>query len=70
MFTAATKTDESHHGLQKDQGNHIHQQNTLIFSPFQQEMQEENCQESKVSDTVVLLGAWGRRTLTAWWHLL
>lgn len=52
MFTAAIKTDESHHVLQKDQGNHIHKWNTLIFSPFQQDTQE-----SKLSDTVVVPGA-------------
>lgn len=33
---------------QTDQGNHIHQWNTLIFSLFQQEMQERNHQEWKL----------------------
>lgn len=57
VFTAAIKTDESLHVLQTDQGNHIHQWNTFIFSLFQQEMQERNHQEWKLLNTVVLPGA-------------
>lgn len=64
MLTAAIKTDESHHVLQKDQGNHFHQQNTSkLFRLFQKETQEENHHESKLLDTVVLPGAQGRRSL-------
>lgn len=70
MFTAAIKTDESHHALQKDQGNHIYQWNTLIFSPCQQETQEENHQESKLLDTVVLPGTRAWRSLGACWRSL
>lgn len=68
MFTAAIKTDENHHELQTDQGNHIHQCNTLIFSLFQQEMQERNHQDWKLLDIVVWPGAKGCRSLGAWWH--
>lgn len=70
MFTAAIKTDESHHVLQTDQGNHIHQWNTLIFSLFQQEMQERNNQEWKLLDTVVLRGAKWFKSLRAWWYFV
>lgn len=68
VFTAAIKTDESLHVLQTDQGNHIHQWNTFIFSLFQQETQERNHQEWKLLDTVVLLGAKWCSFLGAWWH--